>query len=121
MCFGTSYLMSTDVAASIFAASKDVPFFHLEDVYTTGLVASKRLGLKLLSIPGMFNYKPPFKGCFYYSTLIASHAYNAQGIRDAWKKVRYLAAKCEKKPSAAAVNAAAAAAKSTAKKYGKWR
>ena len=72
-----------------------MPFFHLEDVYTTGLVANKYLGLKPISIPGMFNYRPPFKGCFYSSTLISSHRYNAQEIRDTWKKVRNLAGKCK--------------------------
>ena len=81
-----------------------MPFFHLEDVYTTGLVANKHLGLKPVSIPGMFNYKPPFKGCFYYNTLIASHAYNAVAIKETWKKVQLLAPKC----NAAAMAAAAA-------------
>ena len=95
MCFGPSYLLSMDVAKQIFEASKDVPFFHLEDVYTTGLVANKYLGLKPISIPGMFNYRPPFKGCFYSSTLISSHRFNAQEIRDTWKKVRNLAGKCK--------------------------
>ena len=82
------------VFTRIYDASKDVPFFHLEDVYTTGLVANKKLGFKPVSIPGMFNYRPPFKSCFYANSLIASHAYNVQTMRDTWRKVKAISPKC---------------------------
>jgi hypothetical protein len=95
ICFGTSYILSMTAARQIYAASKDVPFFYLEDVYTTGLVANNRLGIKLVSIPGFFNYKPTFKECFYKNELISSHGFNGHTLRDTWSKLqRVVAARC---------------------------
>lgn len=38
---GTAYLMSLDVAKKLYIQSLSTPYFHLEDVYITGLCATK--------------------------------------------------------------------------------
>jgi len=43
-CSGMAYVMSTDVAVALHRASYSVPFFWIDDVYLTGIVA-KRIGL----------------------------------------------------------------------------
>jgi len=86
-CFGPSYVMSMKAAKRIFAASKDVPFFHLEDVYTTGLVAAQKLAFPIISVFGMFNYRYQWDLCFFKMRLIASHQHTPDNIRNIWKQV----------------------------------
>ena len=38
---GTAYLMSRSTAMTVFEASLQVPLFHLEDIYVTGILAEK--------------------------------------------------------------------------------
>ena len=86
-CFGPSYVLSTSAAEAIFDASKDVPFFHLEDVYTTGLVGSGHLGIPPVSVPGMYNFRKPWNECFFKTKLIASHRHAPTEVRNLWRKV----------------------------------
>ena len=38
---GTGYLMSCSTAMALYTASLDTPLFHLEDIFVTGILASK--------------------------------------------------------------------------------
>ena len=38
---GTAYLMGRSTAAALYNASLDTPLFHLEDIFVTGILASK--------------------------------------------------------------------------------
>lgn len=40
---GTSYLMSIDVVPKLYKAAHEVPIFHLEDVYITGIIFDNTL------------------------------------------------------------------------------
>lgn len=44
---GFCYVLGMKAAAGIFEESKNVPLFHLEDVYLTGVVASEKLNYEL--------------------------------------------------------------------------
>ncbi|KAK6173283.1 hypothetical protein SNE40_016763 [Patella caerulea] len=49
-CSGTGYVLSVNVAQKVFEISKDVPFFHLEDVYVAMCV--RKLRFKLVRFRG---------------------------------------------------------------------
>ncbi|KAK6166400.1 hypothetical protein SNE40_023101 [Patella caerulea] len=49
-CSGTGYVLSADVAQKVYEVSKNVPFFHLEDVYVS--LCIKKLNYKLIPFPG---------------------------------------------------------------------
>ena len=38
---GSAYLMDRDVAATLYQAALNTPLFHIEDVFLTGILASK--------------------------------------------------------------------------------
>ena len=38
---GTAYLMGRSTASALYNASLDTPLFHLEDIFVTGILASK--------------------------------------------------------------------------------
>ena len=86
LCYGTAYVMSMRVAEKVFKASKNVPFFYLEDVYTTGLVANKKLGYQPISIPG-FHSSGEFKRCYYKKSVIADHSFKPKQVRSMWYRV----------------------------------
>ena len=44
---GTAYLMSRSTAMTVFEASLQVPLFHLEDIYVTGILAEKVIVLNV--------------------------------------------------------------------------
>lgn len=82
-CSGTGYVTSMNVATKVFEVSQHVPFFHLEDVYVA--LCIKRLGYKLLAIPG-FNagrFKPD--PCIYHgNTIRTSHQVPPDMMEKMW-------------------------------------
>ena len=78
---------SFSVAGRVFEASKDVPFFYLEDVYTTGLVANKKLGYKPLRIEGFYHMKA-FDKCVYQQSVMASHGYSLSQLKNMWQQAQ---------------------------------
>jgi hypothetical protein len=44
---GTAYLMSRSAALTLFEAAAQVPIFHLEDIYVTGILAEQVLTISL--------------------------------------------------------------------------
>ncbi|ESO93881.1 hypothetical protein LOTGIDRAFT_74915, partial [Lottia gigantea] len=51
-CSGTGYILTTKTAQEVFEISKNVPFFHLEDVYVS--LCIRKLGYSLEGIRGFF-------------------------------------------------------------------
>ncbi|XP_050418218.2 beta-1,3-galactosyltransferase 1-like [Patella vulgata] len=49
-CSGTGYVLSANVAQKVYEVSKNVPFFHLEDVYVA--LCIKKLNYKLIRFSG---------------------------------------------------------------------
>ncbi|XP_033758670.1 beta-1,3-galactosyltransferase 1-like [Pecten maximus] len=82
-CSGTGYVTSMNVATKVFGVSQHVPFFHLEDVYVA--LCIKRLGYKLVAIPG-FNaarFKPD--PCIYHGNSIrTSHQVPPDMMEKMW-------------------------------------
>jgi hypothetical protein len=81
-CTGTAYLMTTKTAQAVFTISPHVPFFHLEDVYVA--LCMKRLGYKLVNVPGFHNMKADYDPCRYKSEVITSHYVTTDDIERAW-------------------------------------
>ena len=40
-CAGLAFVLTTDVAKALYEASFEIPFFWIDDVYVTGILASK--------------------------------------------------------------------------------
>ncbi|XP_060071997.1 beta-1,3-galactosyltransferase 1-like [Ylistrum balloti] len=89
-CSGTGYVTSMNVASKVFEVSQHVPFFHLEDVYVA--LCIKKLGYKLLAIPGFNSGKVKPDPCTYRgSTMKTSHYVSPDLMEKMWF------GKCEKK------------------------
>jgi len=50
-CNGAGYIFSRKAAKMTYEATVNVPFYRMEDVYITGLVANEYLGILLQNIP----------------------------------------------------------------------
>ncbi|XP_033755455.1 beta-1,3-galactosyltransferase 1-like [Pecten maximus] len=71
-CSGTGYVTSMAVIQKVFAVSKDVPFFYLEDVYVS--LCIKRLGYSLINLEGFNAAHVPLDVCVYKgSKMVTSH------------------------------------------------
>ncbi|KAJ7320583.1 hypothetical protein JRQ81_020094 [Phrynocephalus forsythii] len=81
---GTGYVLSTDVACQVYAVSKAVPFFKLEDVFV-GLCLSelKIQPDKLHSEPTFFASHVPYSPC-RYRKIITSHYVAPSNIMLYW-------------------------------------
>lgn len=81
-CSGTGYVTSMNVATKIYETSKNVPFFHLEDVYVA--LCIKKLGYKLKPIAGFNSGRTP-PGCAYKTkNVVTSHYMGLPLIRKMW-------------------------------------
>ncbi|KAL3885858.1 hypothetical protein ACJMK2_025890 [Sinanodonta woodiana] len=82
-CSGTGYVTSINVARKVFDISKNVPFFHLEDVYVA--ICIRKLGYRLYPIHGFNAYRPTFDPCLYKGdSLITSHEVPAKMLISYW-------------------------------------
>ncbi|KAL3885846.1 hypothetical protein ACJMK2_025878 [Sinanodonta woodiana] len=82
-CSGTGYVTSNNVVNKIFEISKNVPFFHLEDVYVAMCI--RKLGYRLHKIAGFNNIRPPFDPCLYKGdNLITSHEVPPEMLISYW-------------------------------------
>ncbi|XP_052081856.1 beta-1,3-galactosyltransferase 5-like [Mytilus californianus] len=80
-CSGTGYITSLNVVTKVIEISKDVPFFHLEDVYVS--LCIKQLGLKLHYIDGFMR---TFGLCHNeYNTLVTVHHVSVNTMRRMWE------------------------------------
>jgi hypothetical protein len=71
MCSGTGYIMSRDVVAKVLEASRNIPFFYLEDVYVA--LCLQKQGISPVRIAGFSNVYTTFIPCQYRNHVITSH------------------------------------------------
>ncbi|XP_015917087.2 beta-1,3-galactosyltransferase 1 [Parasteatoda tepidariorum] len=82
---GTGYVFSGDTVSGLYRASLEVEFFHLEDVFITGVCAS-RIGLQPRH-DGRFLYKndEKKKDCCTLQSLITAHKISPEELLQIWK------------------------------------
>ncbi|XP_028967985.1 beta-1,3-galactosyltransferase 1 [Galendromus occidentalis] len=68
---GTGYVMSTDIVSDLLRMTESTPFFHMEDIYVTGLLA-RRLGVRRLNHEGFKYFKRKNNVCVF-RRLISAH------------------------------------------------
>jgi len=83
---GTGYVIAGPLVPTLFETALHVPLFHLEDVFTTGMVA-KRANVTPENFH-LFSYlkHPVAKGCLYRK-LITSHGLSPVELRQVWRRV----------------------------------
>ncbi|KAK3107791.1 hypothetical protein FSP39_022241 [Pinctada imbricata] len=82
-CSGTGYVTSIAMARKVFDVSKDVPFFHLEDVFVALCV--RKLNLSLLPIRGFNAGQVKPHGCNYKkNSMVTSHYMNPDLVKKIW-------------------------------------
>lgn len=82
-CSGTGYVTSMNVATKVFEVSRQVPFFHLEDVYVA--LCIKKLGYSLLAIPGFNAGRFRADPCIYHgNTMMTSHQVPPSMMNQMW-------------------------------------
>lgn len=82
-CSGTGYLTSISVIKNIYEISKNVPFFHLEDIYVS--LCLKHLGYQLLPLHGFHNHRVRIDYCKYKSAfVVTSHEVSPSLLRTIW-------------------------------------
>lgn len=86
ICSGTAYVISSDFLKGLMAVSKDLPFFHLEDVFIG--MAAKRLGVRPVSVEGFSNIRAAFTPCSYRNKVMTSHYLDPFMLRRYWKMSR---------------------------------
>lgn len=86
---GTGYVMSAALVPAMFEMSLQVPLFHLEDVFLTGIVAQK-LNLTPENYHLFSAEKQPLHPLLRvcrYRQLISSHGFNSGSLKLVWHKV----------------------------------
>ncbi|OWF51503.1 beta-1,3-galactosyltransferase 5-like [Mizuhopecten yessoensis] len=82
-CSGTGYITSIAVVKHVFDISKNVPFFHLEDIYVS--LCLKQLGYHLLPLYGFHNHRVRIDFCHYKSAfVVTSHELSPDLLRSVW-------------------------------------
>ncbi|XP_074647418.1 beta-1,3-galactosyltransferase 1-like [Tubulanus polymorphus] len=81
-CTGPGYIISTKVAKEVVSVAKNVPFFHLEDIFMA--ICIKKLGYTARSLAGFHNSKVRFDACHYKRTVMTSHQVTPAELRTAW-------------------------------------
>ncbi|KAK3106928.1 hypothetical protein FSP39_003257 [Pinctada imbricata] len=82
-CSGTGYVTSITLARRVFDISKDVPFFHLEDVFVALCV--RKLKLSLLPIRGFNSVQVKPHGCNYKkNSVVTSHYMTPDLVKRIW-------------------------------------
>ncbi|XP_046557968.1 beta-1,3-galactosyltransferase 5-like [Haliotis rubra] len=82
-CAGPGYVISPKTAAKILEVSKNVPYFHLEDVYV-GMCIQK-LGQRTKTIYGFLSFKPSGHLCrLRHYSIILIHEVSPKDMRLTW-------------------------------------
>ncbi|XP_046327800.1 beta-1,3-galactosyltransferase 1-like [Haliotis rufescens] len=82
-CSGTGYVTSMKVVTQVYRVSKDVPFFHLEDVYIAFCIF--KLGFKLKYHSGFYIYLKRGTACMYKSDkVLIVHGLSLTYIEKMW-------------------------------------
>ncbi|XP_071098539.1 uncharacterized protein [Haliotis cracherodii] len=86
MCSGTGYIMSIDVVRSMLFSSRNVPFFHLEDVYVA--LCLQKYGILPINIMGFSNMFQEFDACHYRNGVMTSHQVPPELLEEYWAATR---------------------------------
>lgn len=87
MCSGTGYIMSRDVVQLILRKSRNIPFFHLEDVYIS--LCIHKTAVTPVKLAGFSNLMTKFEDCeLYKNNVITSHYMNQEVLYDYWQKLK---------------------------------
>ncbi|XP_046373029.1 beta-1,3-galactosyltransferase 5-like [Haliotis rufescens] len=79
-CAGPGYVLSPKTAANILEVSKNVPYFHLEDVYI-GMCIQK-LKQRIQTIHGFMSFKPPGHLCHLrHNSIVLIHEVSLNDMR----------------------------------------
>lgn len=84
VCSGTAYLISSDFLRGLMNVSRNIPFFHLEDVFI-GMAASA-LKVRPTSIKGFTNLHAFFTPCSYRNEVLTSHYVKSGILKKYWIK-----------------------------------
>ncbi|XP_076043025.1 beta-1,3-galactosyltransferase 1-like isoform X2 [Oratosquilla oratoria] len=80
---GTGYVYSGNLVQSLLHAACETPFFHLEDVYLTGMCA-KALGVRLKDNIGFSYHKHKANPCIY-KKIVTGHEVTPKELHTLWK------------------------------------
>ncbi|XP_064471390.1 beta-1,3-galactosyltransferase 1-like isoform X2 [Ornithodoros turicata] len=83
---GTGYVMSREVVKSLLQTALATPFFYLEDIFVTGIVAQKA-AVKPMNHDGFKYYKRKNNVCIFRK-LITGHNMSPKELQSMWAKVR---------------------------------
>ena len=86
MCSGTGYILSSDIIPRILATSRNIPFFHLEDVYIA--ICLNKIGLHPTAIHWFNNEFTVYDRCAYKNNVITSHRIEPGMMRYYWADSR---------------------------------
>lgn len=82
-CAGVGYVMPMPVVRGIYHASKDTPFFRMEDVYI-GLCVEK-MAYHVRQLPGFYTHRPKVDVCeMKMNHVITSHSWTVTEMRTLW-------------------------------------
>lgn len=83
---GTGYVISGPLVPILFENALHVPLFHLEDVYTTGIVAKRANVIPENSHLFSFVKHPTTNPCLYRK-IITSHGLNPSELKSVWRQI----------------------------------
>jgi beta-1,3-galactosyltransferase 1 len=87
---GTGYVMTQKAVADVYSKSLDIPLVPLEDVFITGLVASRNLHIPLISIRRFHNDKPRLLHPCLYHHFLTAHELTPAQLRGLWSALTRL-------------------------------
>nr|XP_053620243.1 beta-1,3-galactosyltransferase 9-like [Plodia interpunctella] len=82
---GGAYLMTTDITRDLFTAAIEAPFIKPEDVFITGILASK-LHIKKVNVYAFFNKKIKGNPCKMVR-FISAHDYTSTELINIWREL----------------------------------
>ncbi|KAG8195490.1 hypothetical protein JTE90_010794 [Oedothorax gibbosus] len=91
---GTGYVLSRNAVTLLYRTALSTPFFYLEDVFVTGICAS-RAGLSPTNHEGFKFYKRKSDTCAFRS-LITAHRMSPKELRQMWANIHNPSIKCKK-------------------------
>lgn len=86
MCSGTGYIISSNIIPRLLTASRNIPFFYLEDVYLA--ICLSKIGLHPTSVSGFNNLFVSYNNCEYKNNLITSHQIEPETLKYYWEDSR---------------------------------
>lgn len=86
MCSGTGYILSSDIIPRILSTSRNIPFFHLEDVYLA--ICLNKIGLHPTAIHGFNNEFTFYDRCDYKNAVLTSHRIEPGMMKYYWADSR---------------------------------